>query len=128
MFCQPPCPVRLFKVFLNNREFIAAETDDDVVAAQALRHPLARLSQQIVACRVTKSVIHILEMIEIKAQHRHGRILAIDIANGMYKPFIKEGAIWQSGQGIVTGQKRGVVYCLLQQAQRERPQRKEDEQ
>src|SRR6201999_1662851 len=64
--------------------------------------PLADLPQQLIARLVTQGVIHRLESIEIKKQHRAAALLLIAYPEqGLLEAFHEHRPVSQSGQAIL---------------------------
>jgi hypothetical protein len=52
-------------------EFVAADTGRGVPGAYRLQEPVRDLLQYVIACLVTQSVIHVLEIVQVDEQQRH---------------------------------------------------------
>ena len=61
---------RLAAALLDDRELVAAEAGDQLVAAHHRAQPVGDLDQQLVAGRMAVNVVDRLEAVEVDAQHR----------------------------------------------------------
>ena len=66
----------LAAALLDDRELVAAEPRDQLVAAGHRAKPLRDLDQQFVAGRVAVKVVDRLEAVEVDAEHRHRLVAA----------------------------------------------------
>jgi hypothetical protein len=92
---------------MHDHELVAADAGHSVGAAHVGLKPLAHRTQEPVAGPVAQAVVHLLEAIEVYAEH--GRALAggRDLLDRLLQPLVQERAVRQLGQGVVQGQELG---------------------
>ena len=88
---------------LENHEFVAAETGDDVVLANGGGQTRGDLAQEFVADRVAERVVDRLEAIEIEKQDRD-LSAARDRDQRLANLVEQRGAIDEAGEGVVMGE------------------------
>src|SRR5262249_61462973 len=97
-------------VFEQNSKFIAAKTRHSIAGAQTSFETASDRDEQLISNHVAKTVVDILETIEIKEQNCEQIILAPFTVPDRYAETIdKERAIREPGQGIM----QGIVQQLL---------------
>ena len=90
---------------LHDGELVAAEPGDRIGLAHLLIQSLGDLPQQGVADRVTKGVVHLLEVIEVEVKHRAP--LAPKAASQCFgQPVMEQHPVRQAGQRVVAGHVR----------------------
>jgi hypothetical protein len=87
-------------------EFVAAETGDEVVAPDLGAQPLGHQLQQAVAHRVAKTVVDVLEQIEIDVEHRHIPVGGLAALERLAQPFPEQIPVRQIGQAVMMGHMR----------------------
>ena len=85
---------------LQDREFVAAPTGDKVAWLHQRLQPMGNLDQQLVAARVAKAVVDLLEIVEIEKQHIRARGVVGMRAQRRRQLFFETAAIGQLGDGI----------------------------
>ncbi len=63
-------------VFEQHHELVTAEARDEILRAHAVADLPSRELQQVVACHVTASVVHVLELIEVDKEQRAAALAA----------------------------------------------------
>ncbi len=94
-----------------HHEFVAAEAEQVVSGAQALREPAADLDQHAVAEQVAEAVVDELEAVQVDEQHRClAAAGVVQLALGMQEQLVQPQAVGQPGQRVVAG---GVVQLVF---------------
>ncbi len=87
-----------------DHELIPPQPGHGVLFADDATQPLPRLQQQHVAQGVAQGVVDDFEAIQIEEHHRKPVPVAACVSDGVIEPVEEEGAVGQSGQGVVVGQ------------------------
>ncbi len=85
---------------LHDHEFIAAHPSDRVGLANQAAQPVRDYFQELVTDRMTKRIVHGLELIEVKVMNRH-HLLAIDHADRAFEPLVQQHAVGETGERVV---------------------------
>ena len=88
----------------DDREFVAAEPGDQVVAAQGAGEPLGDAADQLVADRMAERIVDVLEMVEIDVEHGRGRTALAHLLDHRLEPLAEKDAVGQPAERIVQGE------------------------
>ncbi len=104
----------------DDRELVAPESGDDVLAAGDRFHALAHLLQQLVAGDVAIGIVDRLEAVEIQHMQREPLAAAATVADAIGHGLFERIAVGQAGQRIEIGQflvSRGLTVFVQRIAQ-----------
>ena len=88
---------------LHDREFVAAESRDETVGADAEAQARGDRFQQFVADQVTERIVDALEFVDVDVVH--GKVLIRrNACEFVLQPLAKQSAVGQIGQGVVVGE------------------------
>ena len=91
---------RAFGVPEDHREFIAAVAGDDVLLPTMLAEKLPGDADDLIACVVAKTIVVVLEIVEIEEQEGHGEVLGLGAGEDGCQFLTEEPSIGQSAAFI----------------------------
>ncbi len=94
-------------------KLVAAKSGDGVRGTSAGKEPLGRGDQQPVAFGVTETVVDPLEVVEVEEEHRDRPPLALGESQRVAHAVAEERAIRQTGERIVKGLMRELLFQAL---------------
>jgi hypothetical protein len=97
-------------VFLDDREFIAAQTSQYIGIAKRRPQPLPDLDKQLIACRMSQRVIDILEFIEVKRQNSKRSAMTPKSLRGVVEFLGEQRAVRKAGQQIMMRKERNPLF------------------
>ena len=98
-------------------EFVAAKPGHGVFVPHAALQPLGDGLQQQVANAVAESVVDRLELIEVQKQQSNLGSFPLPLGDGTAQAVVEQGAIGQTGEGVVIGQLMDFPLGLVAGAQ-----------
>ena len=84
-----------------DRELVAAEPCDQLVAAEFLTQAVRDGFDQPVAVVVAERVVHVLEVVEIHQEQRHGCVADLGRADAALQPVAQHRPVRQPGERVV---------------------------
>ena len=72
-------------VFLDDGEFVAAQTGQDIGIAKRGLEPLRDFDQQLIAGRMPQRIVHILELVEVEHQHGESGAMTLQPLCGIFE-------------------------------------------
>ena len=93
--------VQVDEVLQQHRELVATEPGDRVRAADAAAQAIGHGQQHVIAADMAQLVVHRLEAVDVREQHRHACRAALDPGQRMVESIGEQGPIGESRQPIV---------------------------
>ena len=94
---------------LNDRELVATQSGDNIRIANASTHAVSRSLQESIADRMSKRVIHALEVVKIKAENRN-RLGTAHVTKDRFHTVVKCNAIGQIRECVVIRQMLDALF------------------
>ena len=94
-------------------ELVAAEPRDRLCLAQQVHEALGNPCQQLVSGIVTESVVDQFEAVEIEKEHCRVLAVASGFGDCLADAVLEQGAVRQSGQGIVVSKEMDMLFGAL---------------
>src|SRR5262245_23766857 len=88
----------------DHRKLVAADTGDQIVAAQRAAEPLRHGPNELVAGRVAERVVDVLEVIEVDIEYGRGGAALAHPRDRLFQPLAEEDPVGQAAQRIVQRQ------------------------
>ena len=93
---------RLIDAGLHDGELVAAQTRHRIGLADFVAQAPGHRLQQRVTDRMAERIVHLLEVVEVEAQHGAGFVSSA-ARDGLAQPVVKQHAVWQLGQRVMMG-------------------------
>src|ERR1700738_869885 len=97
-------------VFLDDGEFVAAETGQHVGIAQRRTQPLRDLDQQLVARRMPQRVVDVLEPVEVEHQDGESGAMTLQPLAGIFEFFGEQRAVREAGERMMLRKERDPLF------------------
>ena len=105
---------RLGNLLQQHAELVAADARDKVVAAHAGAQPRGDHLEEPVSDVVPQAVVHLLEVVEIDEQHRHGLVVTPRVRHRLAGALVEHRPVGQPGQRVVVREKLEASRVVLQ--------------
>ena len=95
------CLIEVGQVLQQHRELVATQPGDGVCASHAASQPVGHGQQDAIAADVAELVVHGLEAVDVREQHRDTGRAALDPGQCVVQAIGEQGPVGEPGQAIV---------------------------